>query len=199
MTSIGKLNGLVLAGGQSRRMRHDKGLINYHGLPQRTYLYQLLQGVCDEVFISIRQDQKKEFQQDKNVIVDENVYQGPFNGILSAYNFDKEASWLVLATDLPLLNQTALLFLKSQRDPAKLVTAFASKKNNLPEPLCAIWEPKGCRAAMDFIAEEKSLSPVKFLLNNKIKIVNPLQDDVLLNANSEEDRLKALQKLNKIE
>ncbi|MFT5737968.1 MAG: molybdopterin-guanine dinucleotide biosynthesis protein A, partial [Maribacter sp.] len=38
MISNAKIYGLVLAGGKSTRMGVDKGLITYHGLPQRDYL-----------------------------------------------------------------------------------------------------------------------------------------------------------------
>ena len=46
--------GLVLAGGLSTRMGTDKGLINYHGTPQREYLFELLSKVCHRVFTSCR-------------------------------------------------------------------------------------------------------------------------------------------------
>ena len=46
------MNGLVLSGGQSSRMGRDKALIDYHGLPQYAYVYDLLLGFCDKVFIS---------------------------------------------------------------------------------------------------------------------------------------------------
>ncbi|NNE77041.1 MAG: NTP transferase domain-containing protein, partial [Pricia sp.] len=49
-----KIYGLVLAGGKSSRMGKDKGLIPYHGMPQREYLYHLLGRVCDKTFLSIR-------------------------------------------------------------------------------------------------------------------------------------------------
>ena len=57
MTSIDKLYGLVLSGGKSTRMGTDKGLITYHGIPQREYIYKLLEEVCDATFLSIRDDQ----------------------------------------------------------------------------------------------------------------------------------------------
>ena len=36
------MNGLVLSGGQSSRMGTDKALIDYHGIPQYAYVYDLL-------------------------------------------------------------------------------------------------------------------------------------------------------------
>ena len=43
-------------GGKSTRMGKDKGLIDYHGLPQREYVYRLLreQIATHHVFYSVR-------------------------------------------------------------------------------------------------------------------------------------------------
>ena len=86
MTSVDKIYGLVLSGGKSTRMGKDKGLITYHGVPQREYLYQLLEKVCERTFISIREEQASEVSSAVNTIVDEDVFKGPFDGILSAHN-----------------------------------------------------------------------------------------------------------------
>ncbi|WP_236957939.1 NTP transferase domain-containing protein [Joostella atrarenae] len=195
VTSTDKLYGLVMAGGKSSRMKSDKGLIDYYGMPQREQAYKLLGEVCDRVFYSIRTDQKGEFSSEENIIEDQNIHVGPLNGILSAHDYDKNAAWFILACDLPLMNINALKQLKENRDPNKLVTAFATEERSIPEPLCAIWESDGLKAVLNFVSEKGTYSPVKFLLNSDIKIVNPLQEDVLLNANSEEDRIKVMQKL----
>ena len=59
--NIPRLNGLVLAGGKSQRMGEDKGQINYHGKPQREYLYDLLNGFTESTYMSCRPDQVSEF------------------------------------------------------------------------------------------------------------------------------------------
>ncbi|MBS1503406.1 MAG: NTP transferase domain-containing protein, partial [Bacteroidetes bacterium] len=52
------LNGLVLAGGKSQRMGFDKGAVNWFGKEQRYYLADMMKPLCNEVFISCRDDQK---------------------------------------------------------------------------------------------------------------------------------------------
>ncbi|MCL5244608.1 NTP transferase domain-containing protein [Cellulophaga sp. 20_2_10] len=190
-----ELYGLVLAGGKSTRMGTDKGAITYHNIPQRDYLYNLLGEVCNSTFYSIREDQKKEFSKEVNVIVDENKFRGPYNGLLSAYNHNPNVAWLVVACDLPLLDKAALQQLIAERDNTKLATAFATSDSELPEPLCAIWEPEALQQSLAYLNAGNGSCPRKFLINSDVKLVYPEQDKVLLNANSVKEYEEAIQKI----
>ena len=195
MTSIAKLYGLVLSGGESTRMGTDKGLIEYHGVPQREYLYNLLSQVCENTFISLREEQEDELPAAMKTIVDLNEFKGPYNGLLSAHKKYPDVAWLVLACDLPLMDLDALKELISQRDSAKEATAFALKENPLPEPLCAIWEPQALQQSIEYLESGNGTCPRKYLINHNTKLVFPKYQNVLLNANSEEDYKEALKKL----
>ena len=195
MTSIAKLYGLVLSGGKSTRMGTDKGLIEYHGVPQREYLYNLLSQVCENTFISLREEQEAELPVAMKTIVDLNEFKGPYNGLLSAHKKYPKVAWLVLACDLPLMDIDALKELISQRDSAKVATAFALKENPLPEPLCAIWEPQTLQQSIEYLESGNGTCPRKYLINHDTKLVFPKFENVLLNANSEEDYKEALKKL----
>ena len=195
MTSNAKIYGLVLSGGKSTRMGEDKGLISYHGIPQRDYLYQLLNKICDATYMSVREDQRKEMHAEVNLIVDSNEFSGPYNGLLSAHRQFPEVAWLVLACDLPLMDEQMLHELVRQRDASQMATAFALKKNPLPEPLCAIWEPHAFRESLAYLQAGNGTCPRKFLINNDTKLVFPTNENVLLNANSEEEYKQALEKL----
>lgn len=190
-----KVKGLVLSGGKSTRMGIDKGLIKYHGIPQREYLYELLKLVCHAPYMSVREDQVPEFNDGYDLIIDRNEYKGPYNGLLSAHHHDPEASWLVLACDLPLMDQAALKQLLGERDPKRVATAFTTRDSGLPEPLCAIWEAKGLKKSMEYLNSGNGSSPRKFLINEDTMLVYPHNEDVLLNANFKEDYEKVLSKL----
>lgn len=195
MTSTAKLYGLVLSGGKSTRMGTDKGLIKYHGVPQREYLYDLLSQVCEKTFISLREEQKAELPAAMKTIVDLNEFRGPYNGLLSANKKYPDAAWLVLACDLPLMDLDALKELISRRDSTKQATAFALKEHPLPEPLCAIWEPHALRQSITYLESGNGTCPRKYLINHDTKLVFPTYESVLLNANSEEEYKEALEKL----
>ncbi|WP_299167547.1 NTP transferase domain-containing protein [uncultured Allomuricauda sp.] len=182
-----KLYGLVLAGGKSTRMGSDKGLIKYHSVPQQEHLYKLLEHTCDNVFLSVREEQQSIMDNHFSIIVDQNEYRGPFNGILSAHKSYPDVAWLVLACDLPLIDLEALKNLADSRNQKKLATSYATKKTNLPEPLITIWEPEGLRKAIAYLQTSESTCPRKFLINSDVELVNPKHDEVLYNANSISD------------
>ncbi len=190
-----KMYGLVLSGGKSTRMGTDKGLIAYHGIPQRNYLYQLLENSCDKTFMSIRKEQEAEISSTFNTIVDEDVFKGPFNGILSAHKKFPDVAWLVLACDLPLIDEKSLRELIEARKGSADATAFARKENPLPEPLCAIWEPQALKTAVTYLEEGNDSCPRKFLINNNTHLIFPENAQVLMNANSEVEYKEAMTKL----
>lgn len=181
------LYGLILSGGKSTRMGNDKGLLNYHGKPQREYLYELAASYCNDVYYSSREDQLSSFSEKAKVIVDNNKYRGPFNGIFSAHQRHPKVAWLVLACDLPLLDKVGISELINNRNKNKIATCISSKGSGLPEPLIAIWEPAALVAAQNYFETVQSSCPRKFLINSDIELVEPSSDDQLYNANSKED------------
>lgn len=152
MTKIEKgLYGLILAGGYSRRMRQDKALLQFHGKPQIEHIYNLLQKHCSKVFLSKRKDQKT---YDGLPFIDDTqkfCNTGPLGGILSAMKAYPGASWLVMACDLPFVTKETLATLLENRHQTKVATAFKSSHDDLPEPLCAIWEAGYYSKILEFL------------------------------------------------
>ncbi|WP_394748802.1 NTP transferase domain-containing protein [Spongiimicrobium salis] len=191
-----KIYGLVLSGGKSTRMGTDKGNIVYHELPQREHLYHLLNKICERTFLSVRSDQQADLPKDMDYILDKNEYRGPYNGLLSAHDAFPEATWLVLACDLPLMDYEGITELLESRDMSKIATAFATRESQLPEPLCALWEPEALRSSKAYLDAGNGTCPRKFLINSEVRLVHPNNELVLLNANSKEEYTLALDKLN---
>lgn len=185
------LYGLVLAGGKSQRMGQDKGLIDYHGLPQRAYMAQLLEDVCERVFYSTRPGQG-DLPADA-VIADTFTGLGPYGAILSAFRTFPDVAWFVVACDLPLVDSAALAHLVQQRRSGSLATAFHNPETGWPDPLMTIWEPRAYGALLTFLSQGYSC-PRKVLINGDAHVV-PLPDARWLwNANSpdEKEQIQAL-------
>jgi len=144
---LAPLYGLVLAGGASRRMGHDKAALALHGRPQLDWAYDTLARHCQRVFVSIRADQQDDpVRQGRQVIVDVHDGTGPIAGIAAAQAAHPDSAWLVLACDLPFVDDAVISHLTGRRD-GRPVVAYASSHDGLPEPLCAIYEP-GSRAGV---------------------------------------------------
>ncbi|MBT8235825.1 MAG: NTP transferase domain-containing protein [Bacteroidia bacterium] len=188
------LYGLLLTGGKSTRMGSDKSLLEYHGMPHYAYLFQLLDAVCDRTFLSLREDQL-ELAEGRDYILDRNQFRGPFNGMLSAHQEFPEVSWLVLACDLPLMDKSSLQLMIENHRQANFATALATHKTGLPEPLAAIWTSEALQKATEYLPQSDSSCPRKFLLQHSIKLVTPLHDDVLINANDKEEFQQSLKKV----
>lgn len=195
-TDVPKLNGLVLAGGKSQRMGNPKDKINWHGKEQRYYAADLLAPFCDEVFISCRQDQLENFDPNYNALTDTFLNMGPFGGILSALRSQRDKAWLVVACDLPLLDEKSLGFLIENRNIEKTATTYESPFDGLPEPLITIWEPKSYPLLLNFLGSGITC-PRKVLINSDTLILKPGNPDSLMNVNTPEDREKAQEILRK--
>lgn len=186
------LFGLVLAGGKSTRMGQDKSVLEYFGRPHQDVLYEIVDAICDRTFLSVRKDQHDpKFQGE--FILDKDQFRGPFNGLLSAHKRYPEVAWLVVACDLPFIDEGTLKQLVNSRNPALMATAMATHATGLPEPLIAIWEPRALEAALSYLPNAESSCPRKFLLQHEIKLVRPVSDDILINANKPEDLEKVMQ------
>lgn len=176
------LHGLVLAGGLSTRMQRDKGLLNYHGEAQREHTAGLLARYCREVYLSCRPGQVTESGSRFAYLPDTFTGLGPKGGILSALRHGPDAAWLVLACDLPLLDDDTLHFLVAHRDPSRVATAFLDPEGQFPEPLIAIYEPRSYPVLLQMLAQGYAC-PRKTLINHDVALLRAPNPKALTNVN----------------
>lgn len=180
------LNGLILTGGESKRMKMDKGGLSYHGRTQREHLLSMAKIYCSQSFISCNAAQANEIKGDFPVIEDNFLNLGPMGGILSALRFNPNTAWLTLACDLPFLSENTLQYLIAHRNPHKVATAFLDPKGDFPEPLITIWEPKSYLILLNFLAQGISC-PRKVLINSEVEILVSPDRKELFNVNYPEE------------
>ena len=184
--SSAPLHGLLLCGGESRRMQRDKAQLAYAGEPQLLRAWRLLSAVTEHAFVSVRAAQQDDpLRAALPQIVDRFDAIGPAAGILSAQLAHPDAAWLVVACDLPMLDAATLHALVAARDPGKDATAFTSRFDGLPEPLCAIWEPSS-HALLAQRCAAGSPCPRKALLQSDIVLL-PAPGAALDNVNTPEE------------
>ena len=188
--------GLVLAGGKSRRMGRDKALLRRDGATQLERAVGLLGRYTERVFVSTRPDQADETERRRFPrIVDRHAEIGPVAGILSALEEHPDVTWLVLACDLPNVDEATIAFLLEHRATAQPFTAFVSSHDRLPEPLCALYRPEALPVVRSFV-DAGTICPRKILIRSDTKLLEQPNPVALENVNTPDDLARAGMKMN---
>jgi molybdopterin-guanine dinucleotide biosynthesis protein A len=187
LTPIEKTYGLVLAGGHSKRMGHDKALIRVDGETQLGRAVRLLESFVDRVFVSTRVDQQEEVERRKYCqIIDQYENLGPIAGILSALQEHSDVGWLVLACDLPNIDETTIRFLLANKSADRPFSAFTSTSDGLPEPLCAYYAA-GTGSTIKAFIDDGIICPRKVLSRSDTHLLDQPNPAALDNINTPED------------
>ena len=180
------LYGLVLAGGRSRRMGRDKALLDHEGVSQLEFAFSLLQRVTDQSYVSVRAEQGDGERGRYPQIVDRYADMGPVAGILSAMEAHADADWLVIACDLPNLDEATLRYLVDNVSGEHPFTAFRSSHDDLPEPLCAVYRA-GSDALLRRFLDEGIKCPRKMLIRSDTCLLAQPNPRALDNVNTPDD------------
>ena len=179
--------GLILAGGKSRRMGHDKALLDRDGQSLLAYVAELMSGFVDKVFVSTRADQEDDEERGKFAqIVDRYEDLGPVAGILSALEEHPTVDWLVVAGDLPNIDEQTLQHLLDQRRGEQPFTAYTSSYDGLPEPLCAVYHA-GCSEIIRKFVDDGVNCPRKILIRSETRLLDQPDPRALDNVNTPDD------------
>lgn len=165
-------------------MGFDKGLIDYHGKPQREYLFDLLGKYCNQVFTSCKNT--NDIPKTLNPLPDQFQINSPLNGILSAFQFNKDVAWLTIPVDMPMIDAAVVEFLLASRNESKKATCFFDSDGKNPEPLFTLWEPSASDDLIKFHQSGK-ISARDFLKLSDIHILSVPNSRYLTNINSEEE------------
>jgi len=190
------MKALLLIGGKSTRMGTDKSdLIFRDDLTQKQRGMQLLTSICDEVFISVR-DEASAAKESTPTIIDAFGPIGPLGAIASAQQSDPSATWLILACDLPLLEEEHLQTLIKNRDTGKDATYFVSATDpSFPEPLCTIWEASSAMAVRAAVDDGRRC-PLSVLKNLTANALPSPGLWTLANTNTEADAIEIRARIN---
>ena len=186
---------LVACGGQSSRMGTDKGLINYHGLPQRYHLYRMLSGFCTDVFLAVSPGQSGYLAAGYRFIADLPRYagSGPMAALLSAAEIHPGNPFLLIGTDYPFLHAKELAsFLQVCR--GEKPAAFMNPATGFFEPLLA-WYPVSSIAGIQQQWRNGAYSLQAFLREQDAIPYIPEDINCIRSVDDPSARDEALQKL----
>ncbi|MFY7795609.1 MAG: molybdenum cofactor guanylyltransferase [Bacteroidia bacterium] len=167
--------GLVLAGGESRRMGHDKALITLGDKPAYLYMADLLLPFCDEVYVSCREDQQLTFGENPKVVglFDQPAHagRGPMSGILSYLNHcsDNQSQFsdnqsiaptnglLLLGCDYRKMTEETLGRLVAVGQTQGRICCYQNHITGFIEPLVAYYPAEILQQVPEFAKENSSL------------------------------------------
>jgi len=186
-----KITGILLAGGMSRRMGKEKGIIRIGPKYLYQYALQVLENLCDEVLISTCKEGL--FFEKYPLVCDEIPGIGPMGGIYTCLKKSSNEINMVLSYDMPLVNEALMAHLIGESQDYEIVLPALDK--NMPEPLCGIYRKETVRIF------EKLISQKRYAVHHAIQLGNskiiPIDDElsfwnseIFLNINKVDDLKK---------
>lgn len=179
------INAGILTGGKSRRMGYPKHKLEVQGKSVLETLTQAVSPFVDEVvLIGNNRDFSDSFGCMQ--LPDIPYCDGPLAGILSAFRWNPNSSWLIVACDMPNVQQQTVEWLLSKRKFGKWGTIPLDER--YCHPLFAIYEPASF-SLFEQSCQSGQFSITKIVQNYKIsqiKIPSQLNGHIL-NCNSPED------------
>lgn len=133
---------VIQAGGQSRRMGTDKGLIPFQGQPLISRIIQRVSSIADEIIVTTNQPQDYEFL-DYPLITDLIPGRGALGGVYTALRAASRPLVALVACDMPFVNHKLLAAQRTAllKHNADLVIP---RLNGGLEPFHAIYDRDSC-------------------------------------------------------
>lgn len=132
-----EITAIILAGGQSKRMGTDKGLLKLNGKPFIKHICEALQPIVgSDIIIS---SSNKEYDGLGYTRVEDIIEnKGPVGGLYSALKSSKTKLNLVLSVDVPLVSSELLEWVIENHDETFMVTQTAV--GDKTSPLVAVYD-----------------------------------------------------------
>lgn len=181
------ITGIILAGGQSRRMGSDKGLIVWQGKPFVQHIIEALQAVTEEVIIISNQPQYQDFGCPcyTDMIPDK----GPLGGLYTGLFHSKSSHNIVLSCDVPLVSPPLLQLLIDAISPSTEAVQLVEEAQS--HPLIACYHQSVLPIIENQLQMKKrSMKALISRLRVQSIAVAPLYQKCLFNINDQQDLAK---------
>jgi molybdopterin-guanine dinucleotide biosynthesis protein A len=159
----------VQAGGRSSSMGRDKALIPLAGKRLIEHVLERVRDFTDDLFVTTNQSQALEDLQVR-LVSDEIPGQGALFGLQTALNAARHDHVLIVACDMPFLQQGLIEHLLSLVGQADVIVP--ELEGNY-EPLLAIYRASACLPAIETSLHEQKYRMISFFPAVKIMPVRP--------------------------
>jgi len=137
-----KLLGVVVCGGESKRMGSDKGMLDVKGITWVEHAVEKLMIFNVPVIISINEKQQEgysKFFSRNSMVVDHLSIGGPMNGLLSVHKKFADHDILLVACDMIDMEEPLLQKLKEVYKSNEGVDYYAFEIDSVVQPFYAIY------------------------------------------------------------
>ena len=155
------MTGVVLCGGESNRMKTDKGMLVLGDKTWAELAAEKLSALDLPTVISINPSQRTTYEthfKKEQLIVDHPTFAdvgGPLLGILSVHKQFPSEDLLVLACDFPKMETIVLDFLLNQFKKNLACEAMCFKIEKQVQPLCAIYTATGLARILNIYQQKR--------------------------------------------
>jgi molybdopterin-guanine dinucleotide biosynthesis protein A len=179
--------GVVLAGGDGRRIGGDKAIVELEGRPLVLYPIEALHEICDDVAVVAKRDTVlPALGGVADVWIEPDEPRHPLCGIVHALQLAAGRPVIVLAVDLPLVDvDTLRLLAEVDRGGAPAVVPRAHGRL---QPFCALYTSAALPLLESFGPGEPATDVVERL---GALVIDPEDDTAFFNVNRPEDLLQA--------
>ena len=158
------ITGVVLAGGQSRRMGFNKAEASFHGDSMLIRMINKLQEVTPNILVSIGSITYPSISWPQ--ISDELPMCGPIGGIYSVLKRSTTSLNLIVSCDIPLISISLLMFIVNRAEKSKANITVPVDHDGQLQMLCAVYHK-------DIIPIlEKQINSNKFKLKDLLDLVS---------------------------
>ena len=191
---MGRVSGLVVAGGHSARLGTDKRAARLGDVTLLDRALGLLAAVSDDLMVAA--GDPAGVPDGVRVVPDPMPHRGPMAGILAGLRLARQARLLVIPVDMPMLTPSFLRFLVDV-DPGAAVTVPRWQAGL--EPLVAVYH-KVCAAALTELVEHGTTAIHAFITSTGLRVRHVDEPELrahgdparlFLNINTPEDLTRA--------
>jgi len=183
------VSGVILAGGQSRRMGVNKAFLEFKGQPLIARVIDTVSQVGDEVILVTNAPEEYEHLGHR-LVTDIFPGKGSLGGIYTGVKAARNPYTLVVACDMPFLNPSLLRYMILLSPGYDVVVPRLGRE---VEPLHALYA-KACLPAMEAVLQQDNLQVVSFYSQVRVRYVEQQEIEILdpnhfslFNINSPQD------------
>ncbi len=196
MTSISerRVVGLILAGGESRRLRPDKCWCEIAGVPMIVRVSQVVAPVVNETLVV----GGTQAPTGTRLVPDDDLGAGPLAAIATGMRATEAALYLVVSCDIPLVTSALLRYLLDNADDGDAVVPIIAGGR---EPLCAVYA-RQCLPAINQALASGRRRVDSFFADVQVRWVGETElarfgspERLFFNVNTPDDLVRAQQML----